>query len=84
MRRAAGLLLVLAAAAGSARADTYPRQPGVDVLHYTFRLTLADDSDSLEGEATVSARVADGVGEVFLDFAQPSAAPRGRGMTVTA
>ncbi len=84
MRRAAGLLLVLAAATGSARADTYPRQPGVDVLHYTFRLALADDSDRIEGEATVSARVADGTGEVFLDLAQPEAAPPGRGMTVTA
>jgi aminopeptidase N len=84
VRRAAALLLVLAAATGSARADTYPRQPGVDVLHYTFRLALADDSDRIEGEATVSARVADGTGEVFLDLAQPEAAPPGRGMTVTA
>ena len=73
MRRAAALLLVLAAAAGSARADTYPRQPGVDVLHYTFRLALADDSDRIEGEATVSARLADGTGEVFLDLAPPEA-----------
>lgn len=84
MRRAAALLLVLAAAAGSARADTYPRQPGVDVLHYTFRLALADDSDRIEGEATVSARLADGTGEVFLDLAPPEAASPGRGMTVTA
>ena len=84
MRRAAALLLVLAAAAGSARADTYPRQPGVDVLHYTFRLALADDSDRIEGEATVSARLADGTGEVFLDRAPPEAASPGRGMTVTA
>ncbi len=82
MRRAVALLLAVGAASGSARADTYPRQPGVDILHYAFRLTLADDSDALEGEATVSARVADGVGEVFLDLAQ-AAAP-GRGMTVTA
>ena len=84
MRRAAALLLATAATAGSAWADTYPRQPGIDVLHYAFRLTLADDSDRIEGEATVSARVADGTGEVFLDLAQPEAAPPGRGMTVTA
>ena len=47
----------MVAAAGSARADTYPRQPGIDVLHYAFRLTLADDSDAIEGEATVAFRV---------------------------
>lgn len=27
-----------------ANADTYPRQPGVDVAPYAFRLTLADDA----------------------------------------
>ena len=84
MRRAAALLLAVAAASGSARADTYPRQPGVDVLHYAFRLTLADDTDAIEAEATVSARVAAGVAEVFLDLAQPGTVSPGRGMTVTA
>ena len=83
MRRAAALLLATAAA-GSARADTYPRQPGIDVLHYAFRLTLADDSDAIVGEATVGFRVLEGgVSEIALDLAQPSPAPGGRGMTVT-
>jgi aminopeptidase N len=84
--RAAALALVLAGAAGtgSALADTYPRQPGIDVLHYTFRLTLADDSDAVEGEATVAVRVASGASELSLDLAQENAATLGRGMTVTA
>ena len=56
------------AAARSAWADTYPRQPGIDVLHYPFRLTLADDSDAIEGEATVSVRCGRGVGAVSLDL----------------
>jgi aminopeptidase N len=85
MRRVAAAVLAMAASAGSGRADTYPRQPGIDVLHYTFRLTLTDDSDALEGEATIELRVAaDGVSEVALDLVQPSPASPDRGMTVTA
>ncbi|HYN03350.1 MAG TPA: M1 family peptidase, partial [Vicinamibacteria bacterium] len=83
MRRAAALVLATAVASGSAWADTYPRQPGVDVLHYAFRLTLADDSDAIEGEAAVGFRVLEGgVSEMALDLVQPSPAPGGRGMTV--
>jgi aminopeptidase N len=84
VRRAAALALTLATAAGFATADTYPRQPGIDVLHYAFRLTLADDSDAIEGEATVGFRVLlGGVSALVLDLAQPSPERGGRGMTVT-
>ena len=72
-------LLVLAAAA--ARADTYPRQPGVDALHYAFRLTLGDETDEIVGETTASVRfLSDGVTEVVLDLAS---AAGGKGMTVS-
>ncbi len=65
----------------SAQADTFPRQPGVDALHYVFRLTLGDDSNEVRGEATVNLRfVADNVREVFLDLASTSG---GKGMTVS-
>ena len=47
----------------SAQADTFPRQPGVDVLRYALRLTLGDDSNEVRGEATVNLRVADDVRE---------------------
>ena len=84
VRRAAALLLTTAAV-GSAWADTYPRQPGIDVLHYTFRLTLADNSDAIEGEAAVGFRVLEGgVSEIALDLVHPSPTPAGRGMTVEA
>jgi aminopeptidase N len=84
MRRAAALALAVVAAAGSARADTYPRQPGIDVLHYAFRLALTDDSDAIDGEATVGFRVLEnGVATLVLDLAQPSPGAAGRGMTVT-
>ena len=67
---------------GLCLADTYPRQPGVDVQHYIFRVSLSDDTDEITGETTVTVRfVRDGVAEFALDLASPSG---GKGMTVTA
>ena len=62
-------------------ADTYPRQPGIDAIHYTFRLTLRDDTDEIEGESTVNLRfLQDGVKEFTLDLAS---AASGKGMAVS-
>jgi aminopeptidase N len=73
-----GMLLL----ASPCSADTYPRQPGVDVLHYAFRLTLRDESDEIEGSATVDVKfLRDGLAEFALDLASPAA---GKGMTVSA
>jgi len=80
-------LLTLASgpAAAPARADSYPRQPGVDIVHYAFRLTLRDDSDVIEGETTVEFRVVqDGLSALTLDLVQPQPAAPDRGMTVSA
>ncbi|MCU1326818.1 MAG: hypothetical protein JWN34_2188, partial [Bryobacterales bacterium] len=30
-------------------ADTYPRQAGVDAVHYEFRVSVSDDSDEIRG-----------------------------------
>src|SRR5688572_1109518 len=60
--------------------DTYPRQTGVDAIHYVFRLTLSDTSDEIAGEATVTVKfLLDKVGDVELDLTTVSA---GKGMTV--
>ncbi len=78
---AVSLIALLAAWPSPARADHYPRQPGVDAQHYVFRVTLSGDTDEIEGEATVSLRfVSGGVGEFWLDLASPRDA---KGMTVT-
>jgi aminopeptidase N len=74
---AAGLALCLSLAF----ADTYRRQPGVDVQHYVFRVVLSDDSDEIAGETTVTVRfVKDGLTEFWLDLAS---AANGKGMTVS-
>ncbi len=61
-------------------ADTYPRQPGIDVQHYIFRLNLTDESDQITGVASVAVRfVRAGVTEFFLDL---TSVANGKGMTV--
>jgi len=58
-------------------------RPGIDVEHYDFALALSDDSDRIEGEATLDVRytVAE-VPALVLDLIGPTAA--GTGMTVSA
>ncbi len=74
-------LLALLFLAGPLGADTYPRQPGVDIQHYVFRLGVEDGSDGIQGHTTVTLRLTrDGVGELALDLAAPR---EGKGMTVT-
>ena len=73
-----GLLLVVC---GCALADNYPRQPGIDVQHYVFRVTLREDSDEISAQCTAILRTAqDGVAQVVLDLAGLKG---GKGMTVT-
>jgi aminopeptidase N len=68
-------LLIAFLLAATAFADTYPRQTGVDVLHYTFRLSFSDASNELQGETTIDLRfLQDNISEVTLDLT---------GMTVT-
>jgi aminopeptidase N len=81
-RLPAWVALLLTSLMPSIHADTYPRQIGVDALHYTFRLTLGDTSDEIAGEATVHVRfLAHGVNDLFLDLAS---AATGKGMIVSA
>lgn len=80
-RRAALVAAVCGLAVSVADADTYPRQPGLDALHYVFRLTLDDSSDAISGEATARFRMVSTSNELFLDLIGASA---GKGMTVKA
>ena len=63
-------------------ADNYPRQTGIDVQHYVFRVALSDDTDELAGETTIDLRfVAAGVSRFELDLAGTR---DGKGMQVSA
>lgn len=77
MWRVSALLLLFSAALG---ADTYPRQPGIDVLHYVFRLGLGDQSNEISGETTITVKfLRDAVAGLDLDLTSKSI---GTGMTV--
>ena len=75
--------LIVLSAGWELQADTYPRQPAIDARHYAVRLTLlTSDSNHIEAEAIVTLRiVTPGTREALLDLT--SAAPDGKGMTVT-
>lgn len=83
MKRIVALLIVsLATPSASLSADTYPRDPRVDILHYTFRLTLNDQSDEIDAEAIIDARfLAAGVTELVVDLVGKGAGDKG--MTVS-
>ena len=84
VRLAALAAAVALATPWPAAADTYPRQPGVDIQHYVFRLTLTDASDEIQGDATVDVRfVQSGVAAFELDLVNAAGRTDGRGMTVT-
>ena len=67
---AIGLILAVAFAHLPANAaDSYPRQPGIRILRYTFDVTLGDASDELVIKDTVDLQfVANGVTGVNLDL----------------
>ena len=63
--------------------DTYPRQPGIDAVHYTFGITLSDESDEIRVESVADLRfVQDGVRSLFLDLTSVSPDSDGKGMVV--
>jgi aminopeptidase N len=77
MQRGLLVLLLFPAVLG---ADTYPRQTGIDAVHYVFRLSLSDATNEIAGEATVTVKfLLDKVGDVQLDLASVAA---DKGMTV--
>ena len=65
-------------------ADTYPRQPTVDVLNYAFSIVLGDATDEIEGEAMVDLRFArEGTMGFELDLTSATPERQGRGMIVS-
>jgi aminopeptidase N len=83
MRRLTTLLcLALLAVAAVSFGDTYPRQPGIDVLNYRFELELSDDTDEIVGRTTIDLRIGpDDVEAIELDLIGRTA--EGKGMEVT-
>jgi aminopeptidase N len=80
--RSLALLLSCTLTASAAYADTYPRQVGVDVLHYVFTLDLQDAHDRIAGSAAIEILFTrDGVTALRFDLVNRDRAT-GKGMTV--
>jgi aminopeptidase N len=79
--RTLALTLAASLVAAAGHADTFPRQAGVDAIHYTFRLNLSDTSDEIAGEAAVTFALAAGVKDIALDLVSEA---NGKGMKVSA
>jgi len=78
------LLLVFPCGLVEARADTYPKNPGVDVIHYRFALELQDQDDRIAGTTEVEVLFADAGGTTLrLDLVNHDTGT-GMGMTVSA
>ncbi|HET7218931.1 MAG TPA: M1 family aminopeptidase [Vicinamibacterales bacterium] len=79
------LALLVTARSPVVSADTYPRQSGIDAIHYVFRLTMTDANDEIAGDSSVTVKVLQtGVTEFVLDLKKSDAANGGKGMTVSA
>lgn len=78
------LLLVSVVGLVDVRADTYPKNFRVDVVHYRFALELQDQDNRISGTADIELRfVAEGETSLRFDLANQDKAT-GRGMTVSA
>ena len=80
-----GIAAVMLMALGApAAADTYTRQPGIDVQQYIFRVELKDGTRAISGQADIDLVFkTDGVAELILDLIGASADGK-TGMTVSA
>ncbi len=68
--------LVAAAHAASAQ-DSYPRQPGIKITHYTFDVVLSDSTDEISMKEVVDFDLSQaGIAGIKLDLCGPR--PKGR------
>ena len=79
-RRVLALLAALSVGVSAASADTYPRQPAVDAIHYRFAIALSPRTARVEAEATETFRLNAAAAAIELDLRSVSGDD---GMTVS-
>lgn len=78
------LITIVLLSALNLLADTYPKNPNVDVLHYVFRLQLSDATDDIKGETTVDVRfLTEGQKGFYLDLIGRSSEDPSKGMAIS-
>ena len=64
-------------------ADNYPKNPAIDILHYSFSIKLSDDKDEIQGSAVIEVQFnKDGIDRVRLDLINQSEELEGMGMVI--
>ena len=64
-------------------ADSYPRNYAIDILHYAFELTFADNTDEIRGSAFITLQCRqNNVSQIRLDLINTSDKWKGKGMNV--
>ena len=53
---ASDVTVALASVTSAVRFDAYVKQPGIDAIHYTFGITLNDESDEIRAESVADLR----------------------------
>ena len=78
------LFVVLVPCRVAAFTDTYPKNPKIDVLNYSFQIELSDASDEIRCQVTVDLRFKEGgLRQMRLDLINATEALGRKGMTVT-
>ena len=66
-----------------AKADHYPRNYDIDVLHYSFKLILSDTTDEIKGTASITALFKkDDIRQFRLDLVNRTVERKGKGMAI--
>ena len=77
------LIMLLVLPISGFRADDYPRNPQIDVLHYIFELALNDENDVIFGKTSIQVRFRKGdVSGFKLDLTGGDSGPAETGMTI--
>ncbi len=63
--------------------DTYPKNPNIDILHYSFSLNLSDTTDVIRAKATITFLLKkDDINKLRLDLIKKDDSLGGKGMSV--
>tara|TARA_R100001369_G_scaffold92019_1_gene135154 strand:- start:915 stop:2534 length:1620 start_codon:yes stop_codon:yes gene_type:complete len=77
------MLISFLAATCVSFADNYPKNPNIDIVHYTFDITLTDETDVIQATATLLVKFkTNGIKTLRLDLTNKSDKLANKGMLV--
>ena len=83
MKKVVIILLLMIPGIQSQATDTYPKNPNIDIIHYSFSLTLSDQDDVIRGLTRIHfVSKKEGINQLRLDLINKTAESDGKGMEV--